>query len=320
MKNPLVSMICLAYNHEKYVLEALQSVINQSYTNIETIIVDDASTDRTPALISDFAKKYPPTKTLLLSKNLGNCRAFNLGFQHAKGKYIIDFATDDVLHPDRIARQVAFFENLDERYGVIFSDAFLMDFAGNITQTFYKRNSSNKLLHLPPSGNIYGHIIGKSYICSPTMMIRRDVLEKLKGYDEHLSYEDYDFWVRSARQFWYGFQDEILTSKRILSHSHGKSFYKKGNNRHLESTLKVHQKAFKLNQNPAENRALVRSVRYHLRLAFYTENFYLIPFFANLLQKMNHFCIIDRLFVWAGKRNLSLANWYTWYQKIYHKH
>lgn len=317
MSLPLVSVICVCFNHEKYLEESLRSVLNQTYPNIEMIVVDDASSDKSPQLIQDFEQKHPFVKTILLTENQGNCRAFNLGFAQSRGKYVIDLATDDVLLPQRIASQVSFFEKLDECYGVIFSDAFLIDFAGNITRTFYLRNSSRKLVNSPSQNDIYEKIIAQSYICSPTMMIRRKVLEELGGYDEQLSYEDYDFWVRSSRKYLYGFQDEILTSKRILKHSHGQSFYKTRSNPHLLSTLKVHEKAFLLNKNSAENRALARSVRYHLRLAFYTENFELLPFFANLLRKMHHFRWVERIFVQMGKHRISVNKLYQFYQRVY---
>lgn len=317
---PLVSIICLCYNHEKYVLEALNSVLNQSYLNLELIIVDDASSDQSPILIQNFIQNNSftkvPIQTLLLSKNEGNCRAFNLGFQKSKGDYIIDLAADDILHSNRIERQIQFFKTLNKNYGVIFSDAFLIDLYGKITHNFYPRNSQGNLKTIPPSGDIYQHIIRQSYICSPTMMIRRNVLEELNGYDETLSYEDYDFWVRSSRRYWYGFQDEILTSKRILRHSHSKSFYRKRQNPHLLSTFMVHQKALELNQNKAENQALAFSIRYHFRLAFYTQNYEIMSLFADLLQDLNQFHLIERIYKELGKHQISVAWGYDFYQQI----
>ena len=126
MQTPLVSVICLCYDHARFVEEAIQSVLAQTYKNIQVIVVDDASTDNSVAVIRDVISRSGRTdiEFLSLSENIGNCSAFNRGLALAKGEYIIDLATDDYIAPDRIERQVKFFSSLDESYGVIFSDAY----------------------------------------------------------------------------------------------------------------------------------------------------------------------------------------------------
>ena len=110
MEKPLVSVICLCYNHARFVREAVESVLNQSYKNIQVIIADDASTDNSIEEIHSLKATYAPVELLLFSKNLGNCKAFNEALKLAKGEFVIDFATDDVMMSDRIEKQVAFFE------------------------------------------------------------------------------------------------------------------------------------------------------------------------------------------------------------------
>ncbi len=117
MEKPLVSVICLCYNHRRFVREAVESVLNQSYKNIQVIVADDASTDNSVEEIQSLKAPYPSIELLLLPKNLGNCKAFNEALKLAKGEFVIDFATDDVMMPDRIEKQVAFFGRLTPTVG-----------------------------------------------------------------------------------------------------------------------------------------------------------------------------------------------------------
>lgn len=96
------------------------------------------------------------------------------------------------------------------------------------------------------------------------MMMRRAVFEKLGGYDESLAYEDFDFWVRSARYFKYCYTAEPLVKRRIVSSSLGRKQYSKGSGQ-LRSTLKVCEKAYALNKTSEENDALKKRIRYEMR-------------------------------------------------------
>jgi hypothetical protein len=96
------------------------------------------------------------------------------------------------------------------------------------------------------------------------MMIRRQVLERLGGYDESLAYEDFDFWVRSSRYFHYVYTPEPLIKRRVLETSMGKSQYKHGSGQ-LQSTLDVCKKAFGLNRTAEEAVALKKRIRHELK-------------------------------------------------------
>src|SRR5688572_7890154 len=127
MERPLVSVICLCYNHQRFVREAVESVLNQSYKNIQVIIADDASTDNSVLEIKALKTENPTVELLLLPNNLGNCKAFNEALKLARGEFIIDFATDDLMMPNRIERQVGFFQRLDSTVGLIYTDAVYID-------------------------------------------------------------------------------------------------------------------------------------------------------------------------------------------------
>lgn len=282
----MVSIICLCYNHEKFIEEALSSVFNQTYKNWELIIINDASTDDSKNVIDKIVKDNPlqTIQTIHLEYNRGNCAAFNIGFKLSKGKYIIDLAADDKFEVDKLEKQVKILENADAQTGICFTNAILIDEESNEIGNYY----FDWYKKIPKDGFIFKELVrAGGMICSPTMLIKREVLEELGGYDESLSYEDYDFWVRSARNWKYIFLNENLTFYRKTTHSlsHSSTFKKK-NNPHLYSTFKVCQKGFYLCQNKEEYKSLSISVLYHLKESLKYKNYKAVKGFFNLVGKL----------------------------------
>ena len=281
MSQPLVSVICLCHNHEEFVIESVQSVLNQTYKNIQLIVVDDHSLDRSVEVIKDFVSNHPAIEFLPIPNNLGNCKAFNLGLKMAKGQFIIDLSADDVLMPDRIEKGVKALESAGEKFGVQFSDAESIDRHGRRIGFHSDRFPHSRV----PQGEVFTEVIGRYFINSPTMMMRREVLEQMNGYDESLAYEDFDFWVRSSREYKYLYIPEPLVKKRLLDDSFGKQQYKKGSAQ-LASTFVVCQKAFQLSRNKTEYHVLGKRVRYELRQALRLGEFGLAKKYFRLWREL----------------------------------
>jgi glycosyltransferase involved in cell wall biosynthesis len=214
--NPLVSVICLCYNHERFVSEAIESVMTQTYNNLELIIIDDASTDKSADLIQGFQSERI-THVEINVDNVGNCRAFNQGFKLSRGEYIIDLAADDILMPHRLKRGVA--DLIESNAGVHFGNMEVVDENGGFIRQYYRNGD-----HIP-QGDVYEEVLARHFIGGASMMIKREVLEYLGGYDEELAYEDFDFWVRSSRIFRYQYSSEILVKKRIVTGSMSSSAF-----------------------------------------------------------------------------------------------
>jgi glycosyltransferase involved in cell wall biosynthesis len=102
MDKHLVTVICVCFNHQQFLEEALNSVFKQTYPYIQLIVVDDCSQDGSAQKLSALHGERP-FELLLLSENNGYCKAFNQGLALAKGELIIDLAGDDRLMPDRVA-------------------------------------------------------------------------------------------------------------------------------------------------------------------------------------------------------------------------
>jgi glycosyltransferase involved in cell wall biosynthesis len=272
---PLVSVICLSYNHEAYVVEALNSVINQTYPNIELLIADDYSTDNSVGIIQDWVKNHPEVHFSANEKNLGNTKTFNQLAKKAKGEFIIDLAADDILLPNCIEKQVNAFQNSNYRsLGIVYGNLIEIDEKGNFISNYYTEEDH------PESGDIYKMVVGRTTkICSVSSMIKKSVLEKLGYYDENLAYEDLDLWIRTSRGYEFEYLPEILAKKRVLSHSLSSHFLIKNNSRSKKlnaSTLQILIKAFQLNRTKDEHKALIRRIRFEMYKFIKARNFNLL--------------------------------------------
>jgi glycosyltransferase involved in cell wall biosynthesis len=314
ISKPLVSVICLCHNHERFVAEAIHSVLDQTYPNLEIIIVDDGSTDNSVSVIESVVGKKSSIAFLKHEIPKGNCRAFNEAFRLAKGKYIIDFATDDVLLTDRIELQVDFFENLDESYGVVFSNALYIDQTGAVIRDHYDYLLKRGLLKTIPQGDVYADVLSTYFIASPTMMIRKTVLDELDGYDENLAYEDFDFWVRASRNHKFGFMNKITTKIRRKINSMSTRLYQQGDLQ-LHSTYLVCRKAFQLNRNEREHDALVRRLRYEIRQSVFSENRREAQLFYELLKEMKRSNLPYEFMNLLNRLKLPLR----WVRSLYYK-
>lgn len=272
---PLVSVICLCYNHEKFVVEALNSVLNQSYQNIELIIADDCSNDDSKKVIVDWLKDYPTVQFISSKINLGNTKTFNKAFQFAKGEYIIDLAADDLLLKDCIEKQVnTFLSSNKKNLAVVYGNAEVISENNDHIRYYYEVDTEKKTIKKPASGDIYLAMLNQSsMICSVSSMMKRDVLEQLNGYDENLAYEDLDFWIRASRNYNFEFIDFILVQKREIGSSLGNQFYKKFNSRTRKinySSYLVIKKAIALNKTKDENKALMKRLHFEMDKALKT--------------------------------------------------
>ena len=205
---PLVSIVIPAYNAEHYVEEAMRSIMNQTYRNLEIFVIDDASTDSTRHIIENLMTEDNRIHYYRNSRNLGVAAALNIGFMKAKGAYIARMDADDLSMSERIARQVLFLEK-----------NLYIDILGTSIMTFGQSNMSSADGQSHHSAdNTLGRIIIHSlspiitqwqmlfgcHFAHPTALIRRSVVDRIISktgqkviYNESWSCcEDYDLWLR----------------------------------------------------------------------------------------------------------------------------
>jgi len=267
--NPLVTIICLCYNHETFVVESLNSVINQTYPFIELIIVDDCSSDNSKTIITTWLEKKTKFQFIANETNLGNTKSFNKALKLANGEYVIDLAADDILMPNCVESQINAFKNSQYASpGVVYGNVELISENGTFDSYYFPVNNQKKTIEKRITGDIYQSVLsGGNSICSVSAMIKKTVFDRLQGYDETLTYEDLDFWIRASRFFEFDFIDEPIVQKRIVSNSLGSDFFKKNDSRAKKinySTYLILKKAIALNQNRAEDLAIQKRVHHEI--------------------------------------------------------
>ncbi len=281
MTQPLVTVICICYNHARFVTEALDSVLNQTYPDIELIVIDDGSTDGSGKVIKKWMASHPEATMILNGKNLGYCKTFNKAWQISKGTLFVDLSADDVLLPNRIEEGVKTIEQAGEDFGVTFSDAQYIDEQGNPLWLHSEKYPHSSI----PKDDVYKEVIERYFICSPTMMFRKSVLDSLNGYDESLAFEDFDFWIRASRNFKFIYSPEVLVKKRIVSTSMSVRQFERSDPQRW-STLEVCKKIKQLNRNKEESKALKRRVFYELGVSLRSYDFKLGYSFWKLLRSI----------------------------------
>lgn len=312
---PKVSVICLCYNHERFIKEALESIWNQTYVNLELIVVDDASKDNSVSIIKQLLNKYPDVLFIPLPENIGNCKAFNQAFSFATGDYVIDFSGDDVMEPDRISKQVDLFERLDSSVGVIFTDAVYIDAEGKVLREHFDYLLKKRVVKLIPAGDVYQSILTTYFISSPTMMVRTKVLRELKGYDPDLAYEDFDFWVRSSRNYKYAYLAEKLTRVRRMENSMSSGWYKRGD-KQLHSTYLVLEKARQLNRTPQDHQALCKRVKYELRQSVFSDNTTEAKLFFKMTKELKCTDVLDCFLFTLSLIHIPLSTFRAMYHRF----
>ncbi|AYA36591.1 glycosyltransferase family 2 protein [Hymenobacter oligotrophus] len=264
---PLVTIVALCHNHVRFLAAALNSIAAQTYPHLEIWLVDDASTDGSPEVLRRYAAQHPEWHLLLLPHNVGNCQAFNQALRQSRGAFVIDFATDDVLLPERVARQVTFMQAQGPRCGVAYHDCELIDEQGQHVRYHFRRDAQGRPVHpVPAAGDVFAEVLRRYFISTPTMMFSRPMLADLGGYDEALAYEDFDLWVRASRNWQFGFQDEVLTQKRLHPQSMSRKAYRPADP-YVASTIRVCEKALAMCRTPHELAALATRLRWELRQA-----------------------------------------------------
>ncbi|UOK41248.1 glycosyltransferase [Flavobacterium sp. N1946] len=271
----------MSYNHAQFVEESLNSVLSQTYENIELLIADDCSTDNSKAVIEQWLKKHLDITFISNPTNIGNTKTFNKLLALSKGDYIIDLAADDVLLPDCVEKQLFAFQNSKfKNTGIVYGNAEMISENNEHLGYYFETDEKLKTIIKPASGDIYMAILSQSSkICSVSSLVKREVIENLGGYDENLAYEDLDLWIRASRLYNFEFIDEILIQKREVPSSLGNQFFKKSSKRTRKinySSYLVIKKAIQLNKTKEENKALLKRMHYEMMKAWQSCDFILL--------------------------------------------
>ena len=204
---PTVSVIIPTYNRAHLLRRAVQSVLNQSYKELEIIIVDDASIDTTPELVKGIDDER--IVYLRHESNKGGSAARNTGIKHARGNYICFLDDDDFWLPKKLEKQHEMFEQSPDSVGILYCGCRIIS---------EKQNKIIEDVYPEFRGQVFSNLLSSCFICSPTVMVRKTIIDETDGFDENLkSLQDWDMWLSLAKLCHADFVDEILAYYYIHS-------------------------------------------------------------------------------------------------------
>ena len=224
-KTPLVSVIIPTHNRAALVVEAIDSVLRQTYAQLEVLVVDDGSTDETPEVLRQQAQKDPRVR-FVRHENRGVAAARNTGLSHARGELIGFCDSDDVLLSRKLERQVAYLADHPEA-GMVYSDVRLIRDGQVETASYFSERA-------PREGWVFPDLLERNFIPNVSILARKAGMETAGRFNESLrSSEDYDFWLRFCQLFQVGYLPEVLVDVRQF----GDNLTQEG--RHYETHLQV---------------------------------------------------------------------------------
>lgn len=312
MDSPLVSVICTCYNHGEFIREALDSVAWQHYDNVELLVIDNGSSDCSGVRIGEWIDQHREKlkiKSIFHPKTINYCQSFNQGLATINGKYVVDLSGDDVLLPGHLSDAVHTLERHPET--VYFSNAYLEKEPGSLIP-FYALDKGGGLVKKVPSGDIYAHAVRQSLLCPPTLVFPSKLMVREGGYDESLSYEDFDIIVRMARRYPFSFCENLGVKKRILKTSFSARQYRVKESIMLPSTLKVCRKIQQMNRTVEEDHALAFRVMFEAKHALASANFDVAAGFLDLAEELRVSGPRYTLFRFWEKFRMDLSSLYRW--------
>jgi len=219
-EEPLVSIITITRNRAKIISRSIESILNQSYSNFEHIIVDGASTDNTVEVVKAYKDKR--IKLIQLNENIPIPKTIQIGFEESRGKYITFLDDDDEYLPTKIEKQLNLIKKLSHDYGFVYC---WMD--------YYDNSNHKHISSFQPKfrGNVSELIVERPNLSgTPTFFFRRNVYKQFGGWKEGIGIiSDWELAVRVCQQYKVDFVPEALVKVFIddnINRMSNKNYYK----------------------------------------------------------------------------------------------
>jgi glycosyltransferase involved in cell wall biosynthesis len=215
---PIVSVLMPAYNHERFVGEAIESVWNQTCRDLELLVIDDGSSDRTFDVVRDMAARSPVPMHVETQANQGIAATLNRLVGLSSGEWLAFLSSDDFYAPDYVERNLAEARKAGKNPVVVHSDSYLVEASGTITGTLSKVSGLE-----PLRGQAFERLVtGHGNLMSATIFVRRQLLLDAGGFDPGMIAEDLDLQLRLARRAEFRYIDQPIYYARHTPGSLGK--------------------------------------------------------------------------------------------------
>ena len=213
-----VSVIIATYNSAAYLKEAIDSVLAQEYKNFEIIIVDDGSTYNTKQLVEDLQSHNSQSIKYIYQQNRGPAPARNNGIKHADGQYIAFLDADDIWLPDKLAKQMPCFTQKPQT-GFVYCDNLFVNENNRLIENYIRKI---ELLE----GSILLELFNDFFIITSGIVLKRECFDAIGLFDEKLLVgEDYEFFLRLAKNYQAGVIKERLFRRRVHAQSLSRKDY-----------------------------------------------------------------------------------------------
>lgn len=216
---PLVSIIVASYNHEKYVLNMLETVLQDDYPNKELIIINDGSSDKSDDIITKWVESHKQTLKIVYKfrENRGVCSTLNELIDLSRGKYLLPLPSDDLLVPGSIFERVAILENNPHKM-LLITDSLVIDENDKVIMdsSIVDYNKGDKSKFLTDDSILLSTLISPQ-ISGPNIVINREIYEIVGRSKENLIAEDWYFYQRVAARHLMIFKDIICGKYRVHS-------------------------------------------------------------------------------------------------------
>jgi glycosyltransferase involved in cell wall biosynthesis len=217
MSLPKVSVGVPSYNYSKYIIETLNSVVDQTYSNIELIIVDDCSTDNSVEVINEWIAAYKGERQITFivnAVNMGVTKACNIILQHASGKYITWLDSDDLIFPDKVEKQVEVLEMAGSNTGFIYSNVNIIDAKGMIIDNDYMLTIGYDYKKMP-TGNVFEMLFDFNFVPALSILANVACVKAVGGFDDNVALHDYYIWLMLSKKYEVAYIPENMASYRI---------------------------------------------------------------------------------------------------------
>jgi glycosyltransferase involved in cell wall biosynthesis len=217
-KPPLVSVLMASYNHAHFIGQAIESVWNQTHLNMELIVVDDGSKDRSVEVIRELQSRSPIPMQVEVQENSGPAATFNRALQMAKGEWLCILASDDFYSPGFVERQLSEAQRFGKEDVVVHSNAYLVEADGRVTGTLDAVSETE-----PLRGEAFELLVnGGGRLLPCTMFLRRQLLLDAGAFDPEMIAEDCDLHLRLARAAEFHYVEDPIFYSRYTPGSLGK--------------------------------------------------------------------------------------------------